>query len=68
MPFAVAAAMAEKMSPQYCMATYFPFGPVACNSMRITSPAFNWLAALLMAAAVLKTPLTIAEWTTALAP
>ena len=41
MPFAVAAAIAEKMSPQNCIATYLPFGPVACNSIRMTSPAFK---------------------------
>ena len=67
MPLAVAAAIAEKMSSQYCIATYFPLGPVACNSIRITSPAFKAAAALVIAPAALKTPLMTAEWTTAFA-
>ena len=46
MPFAVAAAIAEKISPQNCIATYLPLGPVACSSMRMTSPAFKMAVAL----------------------
>ena len=67
MPFSTAALMAEKMSGQNCMATYLLFGPVACSSIRIASPLLNWLAALVIAAAVLNTPLTIAECTAPLA-
>ena len=67
MPLSTAALMAEECRAENCMATYFPFGPVACSSMSMTSPAFSLVAALLIAPAVLKTPLMTVEWTTALA-
>jgi hypothetical protein len=61
MPLVVAALIAVKTSDQNCMATNFPLGPVPWSSMRITSPAPSWFAALLMAPAVLNTPLMMAE-------
>ena len=67
MPLAVAATIAEKMSLQNCIATYLPFGPVACSSMRMTSPALRLAVALVIAPAALNTPLITAECTIAFA-
>lgn len=44
---------------------YLPLGPVACSSIRITSPAFRCAAALVSACARLKTPPMTADCTTA---
>jgi hypothetical protein len=64
-PLAVAARMAEKMSFQYCMATYFPFGPVPWSSIKMTSPARSRREAFMIAPAVFQTPLITADCTIA---